>query len=657
MFRYAQACSVFNKAAQRKHKEVSSADRLFLEQHRVRELFDALIDEVLQVKPKDLWNHLVERIQGEPPIGWRPHSCAMPKSSIVCEVLHPMTCVRMTSFMAMDELLPHHELKHKGWHVVPHRSSVVHLVSHQWLGNHEADPHGVHLRRMQFIFSKIFAGEGHEIFLPDDWESFLKGVSIGSGLEVQELEAKGARVKERDAATLVNDVGNSLIWIDYMSVPELKARSSAFISESSDTDGDFLNAVNSIPAYVERCDYFWICAPSAIHADTGVPCNLNTWHSRGWCRLESWANCLASRSKMPLVVTDGYPLIHTVGSIDFMLAQMGRPEKAACQGQFTCCQLDHRVENHPIPCDKAEVARVLLQLYEFKLANLRLSGQRHMFCLLLCLRRTVYAGSDAQPPPPSPHESLDSFLARIGYDGIDDVDEVGNTALHWATLLADKNLVRRLVAAKPTLVKARSKVGFSPITLGVFRPDDQFPALLHGSMGFEAPEEINAATNNGISLLDRAANAGFVTHVEALLKLRASVDARRKDNGRTPLMSAAKAGYADCCRLLMMHSANVQACGDDGRTALHLATDPLSLLGNQDHDAKLQVARVLLSSWADPVLCDMVIASEWFWLLESVDGWKLEQQRACQEAYVHVLAFLNGKTKADGEQILDYGSR
>merc|ERR1712062_327559 len=138
--------------------------------------------------------------------------------------------------------------------------------------------------------------------------------------------------------------------------------------------------------------------------------------------------------------------------------------------------------------------------------------------------------------------------------------------------------------------------------MGVLRPDRHLRALLDSDLGFGQPDELNAATHNGISVLDRAAKGGFANHIYSLLAFRADLEIQRKDNGFTPLLSAAEAAYPDCCRVLLKGRADVNARGLDGCTALHVAAKPLTLIGNSTPGAKLAVLRDLIQHHADPNL-------------------------------------------------------
>jgi hypothetical protein len=68
-----------------------------------------------------------------------------------------------------------------------------------------------------------------------------------------------------------------------------------------------------------------------------------------------------------------------------------------------------------------------------------------------------------------------------------------------------------------------------------------------------------------------AASAGRLAQVRALLKsLRVQVDARDA-SGATPLIAAAKMGFADVLSELLKRGADANAAGSTGETALHKA--------------------------------------------------------------------------------------
>lgn len=63
-----------------------------------------------------------------------------------------------------------------------------------------------------------------------------------------------------------------------------------------------LLCMESIPAYVEACSLFLALVPSVVHEDSGEPCNLAGWLSRGWCRTELWCKMLSPGAEPPIAV-------------------------------------------------------------------------------------------------------------------------------------------------------------------------------------------------------------------------------------------------------------------------------------------------------------------------------------------------------------------
>lgn len=272
-------------------------------------------------------------------------------------------------------------------------------------------------------------------------------------------------------------------------------------------------------------------------------------------------------------------------------------------GAFTCCRKGHVVKTWSgdlieIPCDKGKVGAVLVQLCEARLASLRAHHQRLMHNLFYCIKMTMFAGSEHKGTDlGDASESTDQFLGRILYSDLDDLDEMGDTCLHWAMFLAHPTLIHEILLARPNLLTTASKIGFTPLLASLHRTDKHFTALLDRFDG----SALNAGTYQVNQCpLDRAAKYGFSDRLALLLAKRADAEIKRKDNGFTPLLSATEAGYADCCRILLDYRADVNARGLHGDTCLHLAAVPLTLIGNNSAGAKLAVMRELLYCQADP---------------------------------------------------------
>mmetsp|Transcript_54204 Transcript_54204/g.129146 ORF Transcript_54204/g.129146 Transcript_54204/m.129146 type:complete len:592 (-) Transcript_54204:75-1850(-) len=504
----------------------------------------------------------------------------------------PVYCLPMEDFMQLERMQAHEDLFDQL--IEPCDESIVHFISHEWLGFQNPDPAGTQLRRMQMIFRAFIAGEAHKFFREEDWRAFLHGVSAGTGTSLRNLEKQLAGRVCHSAEDVAEHARTGSVWLDYHSIPQ-----------GPNKGEDFVKAVNGIPHYVERCDYFWICAPRAIHAELQQPRDFSTWRSRGWCRLEDTVNFLSRNLKMPLVVTC-QPHVTTFGLFDAMQPYFGRPERSVFNGRFTCCQLNHEIKEpdgtiREIDCDKYTLAPMLRKCFYNFLTKDSDGIQLFRINLLRDIARTIFAGLEEEEEmwKPDPDETLEEALDRIGFAHLDDTDELGWTPLIWLVIVADFTLIRQVCKARPDLLLQRPSHGFTILMRAVHMQPSRFSELLELHPKDSIDYIVNAASLAGHTALDRAAKNGFCENVATLLKAKANIEAVRKDNGATPLLSAAEAHYPCCCRTLLKHKADITAIDDKGRTALHLAVDPLSILYNQEQGCSLEVITILLEARAD----------------------------------------------------------
>jgi ankyrin repeat protein len=187
----------------------------------------------------------------------------------------------------------------------------------------------------------------------------------------------------------------------YISVPQI----------GSYLDGeanDLMEAVASIPAYVERSSHFFAVVPTVKHADLkGVECGLGSWLDRGWvsastertichftppcgqcsltstycsqCRVEMYALFLSRSEHLPVIVVKGGE------APPYMMACQACASRPPGCGTFTCCARNHRMPNpdgtwRSIPCDKEVLGpvmwRMLSSLIKFRLGDERLYDYR-----------------------------------------------------------------------------------------------------------------------------------------------------------------------------------------------------------------------------------------------------------------------------------------
>ncbi|CAE8628967.1 unnamed protein product, partial [Polarella glacialis] len=294
----------------------------------------------------------------------------------------PMKCVRVMTFMEFDVMPSYGQLLEKDLFIEPSDNARVHFISHEWLSGRHPDPDSNQLRRMQGVFLEILAGRSEKLFSPDDWITFSKGTSIGS----QRSQLAAAESAQRsDTITediFKQDIKEGLVWLDWSSIPQVREVAKDRVEQILK---DQMAAIHSIGAYLDRCSYFWILAPTAIHKDQKTVRDFSTYRTRAWCRWEEWVNLLSSSSMMPLVVTEA-PRIVTYSSLAFVLDNAGRPERGPCSGILSCCSAGHSIsiggERKSIPCDKISMQSVLEKLYSAKMESLANSLLVYNYTLL-----------------------------------------------------------------------------------------------------------------------------------------------------------------------------------------------------------------------------------------------------------------------------------
>ena len=149
-------------------------------------------------------------------------------------LITPMVVMSASNFLSMDNMVCMKEARDVGMCRVPDshedianfkkKGNRIILISHQWLGFKTPDTaDSLQLRAMQRF--------------------------------VQQMVKKF-------------DVFNVFVWLDYISIAQRRIRQQAV-------------GVASLPVYVSQGDLFALCAPDALHSDTGAPCGLHTYSKRG----------------------------------------------------------------------------------------------------------------------------------------------------------------------------------------------------------------------------------------------------------------------------------------------------------------------------------------------------------------------------------------
>ncbi|CAE7930402.1 unnamed protein product, partial [Symbiodinium necroappetens] len=173
----------------------------------------------------------------------------------------PMYTVPLHAVLQMVEVEPHEELKAKGL-VIEFDKNLGNaaFVSHQWLGRDNPDPQFEQFRVLQQALRHVM----HNLDL----------VPLDAYTETIVPQAKPLHTSVLRAKLL-------WIWYDYFSCPQLEAALSQGKHSCS-----LLRAIDSIPAYVAECSFFFALCPIIETQDGSKLRTASSWSQRGWCRLE-----------------------------------------------------------------------------------------------------------------------------------------------------------------------------------------------------------------------------------------------------------------------------------------------------------------------------------------------------------------------------------
>jgi len=129
----------------------------------------------------------------------------------------------------------------------------------------------------------------------------------------------------------------------------------------------------------------------------------------------------------------------------------------------------------------------------------------------------------------------------------------GTTALHWAAMKGDAEMVQMLVTAGANL-RATTRLGaYAPLYLAAKGGHSAAVASL-----LAAGADVNGTSATGATPLMIAAAAGDTRTVTMLIEGGSKVDARDTAKGETALMYAAAFNRADVIRLLLQRGADAQ---------------------------------------------------------------------------------------------------
>ena len=403
-------------------------------------------------------------------------------------LLFPMYTVPLETLMQMKEVLPHEELKAKNVLVEfeQHMGKAA-FVSHQWVDTAHPDPEGKQLRVFQDALKHAMS---------------LREISLDAVTATVMPSAKGLAASELWSSPL-------FFWYDYFSCPQLE-------KTRSETN-DLSKAIDSIPAYVSSCAFFFALCPVVENPSQTRLLTPASWAERGWCRIE--------RAVREFSVDETWIMVRSSDDLELIVMPGVSPTGAlgarpVGEGDFT------------VPGDRIKLQPLLAAALKRKLLGFLASQDLVNFRLLLNLQSVHFRGLPERPrynlipgfqadgPRLQLHElQVEKFLYENGFRSVHETDPAGWSPLHYGALRGDAVVIQGLLAkrADPNRLTKQDqpRVGLPPFTSALticscFKHNDAARLLLSARAkvdgGLLKPLEFAAVANNveGIRLLCEA---------------------------------------------------------------------------------------------------------------------------------------------------------
>lgn len=386
---------------------------------------------------------------------------------------YPMYTAALSAVLAMTAVRSHEELLVD--RLIVHFTRALGkamFVSHQWGSYRHADPDGRQFRVLQDALSNLLAGTAR--VSPDLLTEMIYG-----------------RAPSFSKANLTS--ADIYIWYDFFSIPQitiqLHTESQGFLKRSQ--------AIASIPAYIEKCEFFVALCPVLTHADTAQPMDQYSWAKRGWCRVEKAVRNLLAPNDMMLMI-ESPKHMSMLALRDTLFHPFGA-------GEFT------------IEGDRQVVGQILRDILELKLHNDLWKGNLLEYRFFMNRQDMLFQNCNLRyiPSPlriSSTLESLDDacheFLHQNGFLNVTDRDRWGFSPLCYAVTKGSPELVKAMLAKKAN-------------------PNDR---ILKANKKFTSPKNVSVLS---LCVLHKSHEV-----LELLLTARAH-PSQRDGNGNTPVIYSA----------------------------------------------------------------------------------------------------------------------
>lgn len=458
------------------------------------------------------------------------------------EELFPMMLVRMQDCLRMTSVEPYEQLNANSALHSYAPGKIVGFISHQWLDRHHPDPDFRQFAVFQQAILNIASGA---IFVELDYTMQLSGFSM--------------KFSKKDRTQLPS----AYIWYDYFSVPQAP--------ESGD---ELILAIKSIPAYVERSNFFLILVPSLTTA-SGTPSDYQSWQSRGWCRLEQISRVLVHDGVAPMIVIASPRQVFLVAPYDWMHAYPGEGEFTELSDRESVmhsmqCLIDAKIEKFGWAVDPTGKSTFLTRWF---------MAMRSRFLSLSAAER---AGEHLH--------SVEHFLRKYHFDRATDIPAPYRVGpLYFALLEGDLETAAALVmcgaSVNQSVAKGMTELGLlvcNILTSVMFFAQ----SIPEAKFLIDRGADLNArAPLSGLMPLNVIKNPQLLQWIWNHEKFQQGSLHENILMGLTPLHFAAMAGDREVARLLLDFDADPMRTDIWGLTALHHITNA----------ADAELARVFLA--------------------------------------------------------------
>ena len=215
---------------------------------------------------------------------------------------------------------------------------------------------------------------------------------------------------------------NVVVWYDYFSIPQ----------DTHTHSSEQRNAINSIPAYIDRCEFFVVLCPALKHATTLLPLNHQSWAERGWCRTEVMSRLLSVEKGSVLYIES--PAQVTLGSAWL--------STFLCPGDGT----------FSVPSDREVVGKILREMVRKRLHSHLIKGDFPSYRFLLN-QQQLWLRKCGIPSLPGlvtgdvgeGSDEVETFLIQHGFIRVFEYDKAGWTPLCYAALGGNPQMMEALL--------------------------------------------------------------------------------------------------------------------------------------------------------------------------------------------------------------------